>query len=66
MFVNTDYRVNFKCIYTKLSGIDTCEKGNNILSGHAYRHLFMACSKLEAMVIKIVNQACVKDIMPAV
>ena len=66
MFVNTDYRVNFKFIFTKLSGIDTCEKGNNILSGHAYRHLFMACSKLEAMAIYVVNQTCRNEIMPAV
>ena len=31
-----------------------------------YVTFFMACSKLEAMTIYVVNQACGNDIMPAV
>ena len=29
--------------------------------GHAWRHVFMACSKLEAMAIYLVKQACGND-----
>ena len=43
----------------KLSGID--EKRIDKLAT-----FFMACSKLEAMAIYAVNQACGNDIMPAV
>ena len=32
--------VNFELLFTKLSGIQP--------GGHAWRHVFMACSKLEA------------------
>ena len=45
-------------LFTKLSGIDPCEKRINIQGGHAWRHFFMACSKLEAMAIYLVKQAC--------
>ena len=38
-----------------------CEKRINIPGGHACRHFFMACSKLEAMAIYLVKQACVND-----
>ena len=53
--------VNFDFLFTKLSGIDPCEKRINIPGGHAWRHFFMACSKLEAMAIYLVKQACVND-----
>jgi hypothetical protein len=43
--------VNFDFLFTKLSGIDPCEKCINKPGGHAWRHVFKACSKLEAMVI---------------
>ena len=46
---------------TKLSGIDPCKKCINILGGHVWRHFIMACSKLEAMAIYVVNQACGND-----
>ena len=49
--------VNFDFLFTKLSGIDRI----NISGGHAWRHVFMACSKLEAMVIYLVKQACGND-----
>ena len=52
--------------FTKLSGIDPCEKDINILSRWAYLATFMACSKLEAIAIFVVNQACGNDIIPAV
>ena len=29
--------------------------------GHAWRHVFVACSKLEAMAIYLVKQACGND-----
>ena len=58
--------VNFDFSFTKLSGIDPCEKRFNIPGEHAWRHLFMACSKLEAMVIYVVKQACGNDIMASV
>ena len=53
--------VNFDFSFTKLLGIDPCEKRINIQGGHAWRHLFMACSKLEAMAIYLVKQACGND-----
>ena len=58
--------VNFEVFFTKLLGIDPCEKRINILGGHAWRHFFMACSKLEAMAIYVVKQACGNDIMACV
>ena len=58
--------VNFKLLFTKLSGIDPCEKCIDMLGGHAWRHIFMACSKLEAMAIYVVKQACGNEIMPSV
>ena len=58
--------VNFEFFFTKLSGIDPCEKRINIPGGHAWRHFFMACSKLEAMAIYVVKQACGNDIMACV
>ena len=43
---------NVNCnFFTKLSGIDPCEKCINIPGGHAWLHFFMACSKLEAIAI---------------
>ena len=51
--------VNFDFLFTKLSSIDPCEKRINIPGGHAWRHVFMSCSKLEAMAIYVVKQACV-------
>ena len=53
--------VNFDFLFTKLSGIDPCEKHNYIPGGHAWRHFFMACSKLQAMAIYLVKQACGND-----
>ena len=58
--------VNFDFLFTKLSGIDPCEKRINILGGHAWRHFFMASSKLEAMAIYVVKQACGNDILASV
>ena len=49
-----------------LSGIDPCEKHINIQGGHVWRHFFMACSKLEAMAIYLVKQACGNDILASV
>ena len=48
-------------LFTKLSGIDPCEKRINIPGGHAWQHFFMACNKLEAMAIYLVKQACGND-----
>jgi hypothetical protein len=59
IFVSCDF-------FTKLSGIDSCEKRNNLLDGHAWRQFFMACSKLEAMAIYVVKSANANDIMPSV
>jgi hypothetical protein len=53
--------VNFEFFCSKLSGIDPCEKCIDISGEHAWRHGFMACSKLEAMAIYIVKQACGND-----
>ena len=44
-----------------LLGFDPCEKRINILGGHAWRHFFMACSKLEATAIYLVKKACGND-----
>ena len=55
--------VDFEKKITKHSGIDPCEKGINIPGGHAWRYFFMTCSKLEAMAIYLVKQACGNDIM---
>ena len=38
----------------------------NNLGGHAWRHVSMACSKLEAMAIYLVKKACGNDIMASV
>ena len=58
--------VSCDLFFTKLSGIDSCEKCINILGGHALRNFFMACSKLEAMAIYVIDQACGNDIMASV
>ena len=58
--VSTNF-VNFELFFTKLPGIDLYDKQINILGGHAWQHVFMACSKLEAMVIYLVKQACGND-----
>ena len=55
--------VNFCFLFTKLSENDPCEKRNNIPGGHAWRHFFITCSKLEAMAIYLVKQACGNDIL---
>ena len=39
-------------------GLIPVKKHNNILGGRVWRHFFMACSKLEAMSIYVVKQAC--------
>ena len=54
--------VNFGLFFAKLSGIDPCEKRIDYSGGHALGHVFMACSKLEAMTIYLVKQACGNDI----
>ena len=58
--------VNFEFFFTKLSGIDSCEKRINRLGGHAWRNFFMAFSKREAMAIYVVKQACGNDILACV
>ena len=55
--------VNFDFSFTKLSGIYLCEKRINSLGGHAWHNFIMVCSKLEAMAIYVVKQACGNDIM---
>ena len=50
--------VNFDFFSHKLSGIDRYEKRIDYPGGHAWGHVFMACSKLEAMVIYLIKQAC--------
>jgi hypothetical protein len=58
--------VSCDLFFTKLSGIDPCEKCINILGGHAWSNIFMACSKLEAMALYVVKQDCGNDIMASV
>ncbi len=58
--------VNFELFFTKLSGIDPHEKRIDYQGGHAWGHVFMACSKLEAVPIYLVKQACGNDIRAAV
>ena len=50
---------------TKISilGIDSCEKRIIILGGHAWRKVFLACSKLVTMAIYVVKQACRHECM---
>ena len=55
--------VDFNFFFTKLSEIDPCEKRIDMLVLHAWQHIFMACSKLGAMAIYVVKQACDNDIM---
>ena len=57
--------VNFDFLFTKLSGIDPYKKCIDILDGQAWQHFLMACSKLEAMAIYVVKQACGNEIMPS-
>ena len=59
-FVDCDF------FFTKLSGIDSCEKHINILGGNAWQNFFVTCSKLEAMAIYVVKKACGNEIMPSV
>ena len=40
--------VSFELLFTKLSGTDSYEKFIKQPGGHAWRHVFMVCSKLEA------------------
>ena len=51
---------------TKISGIEPCEKRITIPGGHALQHSFTACTKLEAMAIYLVKQACGNDILASV
>ena len=53
--------VNFDFFFTKLSGIDPYEKRIDYPDGHAWGHVCMACSKLEAVTIYLVKQACRND-----
>ena len=55
--------VSCEFFFTKLSGIDPCEKCINRINGHAWRHFFMACSKLEAMAIYVVKSTNANDIL---
>ena len=57
--------VNFELFFTKLSGIDPYEKRIDYPGGYDWGHVFMACSKLEAMAIYLVKQACGNDILLA-
>ena len=43
IFVNFD----FLFLFTKLSGIDPCEKCTNILGGHAWRHFLWLLANLK-------------------
>ena len=56
-FVNCDF------FFTALSGIDPCEKHNNILGGHVWFNFFIVRRKLEALAIYVVKQACGHDII---
>ena len=58
--------VEFELFFAKLSGIDPYEKCIDYLGGHARGHVFMACSKLEAMTIYLVKHACGNDILASV
>ena len=58
--------VNFEFFFTKLSGIYSCINCVSILGGHAWRNFFMDCSKLEAMAVYVVKQACGNDTMASV
>jgi hypothetical protein len=52
--------------FTKLSGIDPCEKCIIKIGGHDWRLFLLACSKHEAMAIYVVKSANANDIMPSV
>ena len=69
--------VNFNFFFAKLSDIHPCQKCIDMLGGHVWQHILMACSKLEAMAIYhsiyinryaiyVVKQACGNEIMPSV
>ena len=58
--------VNFELFFTKLSEIDPYEKCIDMLDGHSWQHIFMACSKLEAIAIYVVKQAFGNDVMASV
>ena len=58
--------VNFELLFTKLSGIHPYEKCNKQSGGHAWQHVFMACSKLEATAIYLVKQDCGNYILASV
>ena len=58
--------VNFDFLFTKLSGIDPCEKRNNIPGEYAWHIFLMACSKFETMAIYVVKQPCGNDLMACV
>ena len=57
---------NFDFFFTKLSGIDPYEKRIDYPGGHAWGHVFMACSKLEAMTVYLVKHTCGNDILASV
>ena len=58
--------VSSELLFTKRSGIHPYEKCIKYPGGHAWRHVFMASSKLEAMAIYLVKQACGNDILASV
>jgi hypothetical protein len=39
--------VNFDFLFTKLSGIDPCEKDINVPGGHAWRHFLWLVANLK-------------------
>ena len=49
--------VNFELFFVNLSGIDPYEKHIDYPGWHAWGHVFLACSKFEAMAIYLVKQA---------
>jgi hypothetical protein len=50
--------VNFKLLLSKLSGIDPYERHIDYPGGNEWGYVFMTFSKLEAMAIYLVKQAC--------
>ena len=58
--------VNFDFLFTKLSGIDPCEKRINIPGGHAWQHFLWLVANLNQWPIYLVKQACGNDKMACV
>jgi hypothetical protein len=53
--------VNFDFFFTKLSEVGPFEKRIDYPGGHAWGHVCMAFSKLEAMAVYLVKHACGND-----